>query len=224
MHILILEDEPKIASFLRRGLSEEGHMVEAAADLRGARELLGKSSFDLLLVDRMLPDGDGLSLVRELRRAGDQTPVLCLTARDRVEERVEGLNGGADDYLVKPFSFDELLARVAALARRSGLAGGRVSVGDLEVDLDALRVWRAGAEVRLTAQEFRLLRALAEHPGHIVSRTRLLESAWDLHHDPGTNVVDVYVGYLRAKIDRGHARPLIHTVRGLGYVLEDRDP
>ena len=224
MHILILEDEPKIASFLRRGLSEEGHMVEAAADLRGARELLGKSSFDLLLVDRMLPDGDGLSLVRELRRAGSQTPVLCLTARDRVEERVEGLNGGADDYLVKPFSFDELLARVAALARRSGLAGGRVSVGDLEVDLDALRVWRAGAEVRLTAQEFRLLRALAEHPGHIVSRTRLLESAWDLHHDPGTNVVDVYVGYLRAKIDRGHARPLIHTVRGLGYVLEDRDP
>ena len=224
MHILILEDEPKIASFLRRGLSEEGHMVEAAADLRGARELLGKSSFDLLLVDRMLPDGDGLSLVRELRRAGDQTPVLCLTARDRVEERVEGLNGGADDYLVKPFSFDELLARVAALARRSGLAGGRVSVGDLEVDLDALRVWRAGVEVRLTAQEFRLLRALAEHPGHIVSRTRLLESAWDLHHDPGTNVVDVYVGYLRAKIDRGHARPLIHTVRGLGYVLEDRDP
>ena len=224
MHILILEDEPKIASFLRRGLSEEGHMVEAAADLRGARELLGKSSFDLLLVDRMLPDGDGLSLVRELRRAGSQTPVLCLTARDRVEERVEGLNGGADDYLVKPFSIDELLARVAALARRSGLAGGRVSVGDLEVDLDALRVWRAGAEVRLTAQEFRLLRALAEHPGHIVSRTRLLESAWDLHHDPGTNVVDVYVGYLRAKIDRGHARPLIHTVRGLGYVLEDRDP
>lgn len=224
MNILILEDEPKIASFLQRGLSEEGHRVELATDLREAREALALRAFDLLLVDRMLPDGDGLSLVRERRRAGDQTPVLCLTARDRVEERVEGLNGGADDYLVKPFSFDELLARMSALARRSGLAGGRVAVGDLEVDLDALRVWRAGVEVRLTAQEFRLLRALAEHPGRVVSRTRLLESAWDLHHDPGTNVVDVYIGYLRAKIDRGHARALIHTVRGLGYVLEDRDP
>lgn len=222
MHILILEDEPKIASFLRRGLSEEGHKVELAQDLRQARDLLGRASFDLLLVDRMLPDGDGLGLVRDLRRQGDRTPVLCLTARDRVEERVEGLNGGADDYLVKPFSFDELLARLAALARRSGVTGGKVVVGDLEVDLDALRVWRAGQEVRLTAQEFRLLRVLAEHPGHVVSRTRLLENAWDLHHDPGTNVVDVYIGYLRAKIDKGHDRALIHTVRGLGYVLEDR--
>lgn len=222
MHILILEDEPKIASFLRRGLSEEGHMVEVAGDLRQARDLLGRATFDLLLVDRMLPDGDGLSLVRDLRRQGERTPVLCLTARDRVEERVEGLNGGADDYLVKPFSFDELLARVAALARRSGVSGGKVVVGDLEVDLDALRVWRGGHEVRLTAQEFRLLRVLAENPGRVVSRTRLLESAWDLHHDPGTNVVDVYIGYLRGKIDKGHERALIHTVRGLGYVLEDR--
>ena len=222
MHILLIEDEPKIARFLSQGLREEGHQVTATADLASAREALALHEPDLLIVDRMLPDGDGLDLIRGLRRAGDRRPALCLSARDRVEERVEGLVSGADDYLVKPFAFEELLARVNALARRTGGGVSRLRVGDLEIDLDGLRVQRAGVEIRLTAQEFKLLRALAENAGRVMSRTRLLEGVWDLHHDPGSNVVEVYIGYLRQKIDKDFGSPLIHTVRGMGYVLEDR--
>jgi DNA-binding response OmpR family regulator len=190
-------------------------------DLAQARAALADGSFDLLLVDRMLPDGDGLSLIRELRRAGDRTPALCLTARDRLEERVEGLYGGADDYLVKPFAFEELLARIAAITRR-GTTTRVLQVGDLQIDTDAYRVTRAGEEITVTAQEMRLLRVLAENAGRVMSRTRLLELVWDTRFDPGTNVVDVYVSYLRQKIDKGHDRALLHTVRGAGYVLEDR--
>jgi DNA-binding response OmpR family regulator len=221
MHILVVEDEPKIAGFLRRGLEDEGHRVEAVGDLAAARLALELTPFDLILLDRMLPDGDGLTLVRELRRREDRTPTLCLTARDRVEERVEGLYGGADDYLVKPFSFDELLARIAAVVRRSP-SGPALEVADLRLDVPARRVSRAGQELRLTAREFDLLRYLAEHAGRVISRTRLLEAVWDTVHDPGTNSVDVYISYLRAKVDKGHAVPLIHTVRGVGYVLEAR--
>ena len=221
MHILVVEDEPKIAGFLRRGLEDEGHRVEAVGDLAAARLALELTPFDLILLDRMLPDGDGLTLVRELRRRDDRTPTLCLTARDRVEERVEGLYGGADDYLVKPFSFDELLARIAAVVRRSP-SGPALEVADLRLDVPARRVSRAGQELRLTAREFDLLRYLAEHAGRVISRTRLLEAVWDTVHDPGTNSVDVYISYLRAKVDKGHAVPLIHTVRGVGYVLEAR--
>ncbi len=221
MRILIVEDEKKIASFLIRGLSEEGHSMVGTGDLAEARAALADGSFDLLLVDRMLPDGDGLSLIRELRRAGDRTPALCLTARDRLEERVEGLYGGADDYLVKPFAFEELLARIAAITRR-GTATRVLQVGDLQIDTDAYRVNRAGEEITVTAQEIRLLRVLAENAGRVMSRTRLLELVWDTRFDPGTNVVDVYVSYLRQKIDKGHDRALLHTVRGAGYVLEDR--
>lgn len=221
MRILIVEDEKKIASFLIRGLSEEGHSMVGTGDLAQARAALADGSFDLLLVDRMLPDGDGLSLIRELRRAGDRTPALCLTARDRLEERVEGLYGGADDYLVKPFAFEELLARIAAITRR-GTTTRVLQVGDLQIDTDAYRVTRAGEEITVTAQEMRLLRVLAENAGRVMSRTRLLELVWDTRFDPGTNVVDVYVSYLRQKIDKGHDRALLHTVRGAGYVLEDR--
>ncbi|MEZ4237152.1 MAG: response regulator transcription factor [Myxococcota bacterium] len=222
MRILVVEDEPGIASLLSRGLGEEGHGVTVEGTLAGARRALELAVADLLIVDRMLPDGDGLDLVRGLRRAGDGRPVIVLTARDRVDERVEGLYGGADDYVTKPFALDELLARVSAVARRTaGDSSGRIEVGDLVVDTEALRVWRAGEELRLTAQEFRLLRCLAEHRGKVLSRTRLLEAVWDVRHDPGTNIVDVYVSYLRTKVDKGRA-PLIHTVRGLGYVLEDR--
>jgi DNA-binding response OmpR family regulator len=221
MHILAVEDEPRIADLLQRGLTEEGHTVTLARSLAEARRQLVDHDPDLLVVDRMLPDGDGLDLVRRLRRDGDDRPILVVTARDRVEDRVEGLYGGADDYLVKPFAFDELLARIAAIGRRAR-GPSRIEIGDLVVDVDALRVWRGGEEIRLTAQEFKLLRYLAEHTGKVVSRTRLLEGVWDLHHDPGTNIVDVYVSYLRAKIDKGRDRPLIHTVRGLGFVLEDR--
>ncbi|MCK6505937.1 response regulator transcription factor [Myxococcota bacterium] len=220
MRILVIEDERKIAAFLQRGLREEGHQVDMAADCGAARDRLGAGDYDLLLVDRMLPDGDGLSIVRDLRREGDRTPAICLTARDRVDERVEGLYGGADDYLVKPFAFDELLARIAAIARRTG-QGGRLQVGDLVVDVEAHRAWRGGEELRLTAQEFHLLRYLAENAGRVLTRTRILERVWDMHHDPGTNVVDVYISYLRQKVDRGRDRPLIHTVRGIGYMLED---
>jgi DNA-binding response OmpR family regulator len=222
VRILILEDEPKVARLLERGLGEEGHRVTVAGELEEARRLLHDTRFDLWVVDRMLPDGDGLSLVRERRRAGDRTPALCLTARDRVAERVEGLNGGADDYLVKPFVFDELLARITALARRAG-GGERLVVGPLELDPAAHRAWRDGQELALTAQEFRLLRYLVENAGRVLSRVRLLEHVWDTHHDPGTNVVDVYIGYLRSKVDKPFGRPLIHTIRGVGYVLEDSE-
>ncbi|MCB9680713.1 MAG: response regulator transcription factor [Alphaproteobacteria bacterium] len=221
MRILVIEDEPKIAGFLQRGLSDEGHRVDVVGDLAQARVAVGVADHDLILVDRMLPDGDGLALVRELRRQGLTTPAICLTARDRVEERVEGLYGGADDYVVKPFAFDELLARIAAVTRR-GPSADRVQVGDLVIDVPAHRVFRGDEELRLTVREFDLLRYLAERAGQVVSRTRLLEAVWDTTHDPQTNVVEVYVSYLRAKLDKGHDRPLLHTVRGVGYVLDDR--
>lgn len=221
MHILVIEDEPKIAGFLTRGLTEEGHRVSVAHDVAEARRTLGVLEFDLLLVDRMLPDGDGLDVVRDLRRKHITTPAICLTARDRVEERVAGLYGGADDYLVKPFSFDELLARIAAVVRR-GPTVDVLEVGDLKIEPSTRRVYRGDDEIRLTVREFDLLRYLAEQRGNVVSRTRLLEAVWDTTHDPGTNTVDVYISYLRAKIDKGHESSLIHTIRGVGYALEDR--
>jgi len=221
MRILVVEDEPKIAGFLARGLGEEGHQVDVVGDLAAARAAVNAEPYDLLLIDRMLPDGDGLSVVRELRRERDRTPAICLTARDRVEERVEGLYGGADDYLVKPFEFSELLARIAAVTRR-GPESDRLVVADLVLDMAAHRVTRDGRDVQLTAQEFSLLRYFAEHAGRVLSRTRLLDAVWGMTHDPRTNVVEVYVSYLRAKIDKGFDRPLLHTVRGVGYVLEDR--
>lgn len=224
MRILVVEDERRIAGFLSKGLGEEGHVVVVVGDLASARSAVTLATFELLLVDRMLPDGDGLSLVRELRRQGNATPAICLTARDRVEERVEGLHGGADDYIIKPFAFDELVARVAAVTRRVGTEGAQLHVGELTMDTEAHRVERAGTVIQLTAQEFSLLRYLMENPGRVLSRTRLLEHVWDLHHDPGTNVVDVYIGYLRVKIDKPFAHPLIHTVRGVGYVIEDGRP
>ncbi|MCA9567627.1 MAG: response regulator transcription factor [Myxococcales bacterium] len=220
MRILVVEDEPRIASLLQRGLGEEGHSVVVAGTLHEGRRALAEP-VDLLIADRTLPDGDGLDLVRSLRSAGDRVPAIVLTARDRVDERVEGLYGGADDYVTKPFAFDELLARIAAVTRRSGASGGRIEVGDLVLDTEALRVYRGGDELSLTPQELRLLRYLAENHGKVLSRTRILGAVWDTQHDPGTNVVDVYISYLRAKVDKGR-EPLIHTVRGLGYVLEDR--
>ncbi|MEZ4237363.1 MAG: response regulator transcription factor [Myxococcota bacterium] len=221
MRILVVEDERKIAGFLERGLTDEGHRVDVAGDLAGARAALGAADYDLLLLDRMLPDGDGLALVRELRQRRIPTPAICLTARDRVQERVEGLYGGADDYLVKPFAFDELLARIAAVVRRAG-SGEGLSVGELRMDVPARRVFRGDTEIRLTTREFDLLRYLVENAGRVMSRTRILEAVWEATHDPGTNTVDTYVSYLRAKIDKPFERPLLHTVRGVGYVVEDR--
>jgi len=226
VRVLIIEDEPRMASLLRRSLTEEGHDVVVAGTLADAGRVLSTASVapDLLIVDRMLPDGDGLGMVRQLRAAGDVRPALVLTARDRVDDRVEGLHSGADDYLGKPFALAELLARVEALGRRVVSPVRTLRIGDLELDRDSMRVRRAGEEVRLTAQEFRLLVCLAEHAGRVLSKSRLLELVWDIHHDPGTNLVEVYISYLRSKIDKrpGVGAPLIHTVRGLGYVLEDR--
>lgn len=222
MRILLVEDDKTIAGFVSRGLTEEGHRVEVAGTLQDARASASDAAWDLLIVDRMLPDGDGLSLVRELRRGGSVVPVICLTAMDRVEERVAGLTGGADDYMVKPFSFAELLARVQTVTRRATQSAQEVNVGDLHIDVAARRVTRAGNPIQLTAQEFNLLRYLAEHAGHVLTRTRLLDAVWDMRFDPGTNMVDVYMSYLRSKVDKGFDRPLLHTVRGVGYVLEDR--
>jgi two-component system OmpR family response regulator len=223
MHLLLIEDERRLAELLGRSLREEGHRVSWAPDLAEARILLATDDGpELLIVDRMLPDGDGLDLIRTLRARGDRRPALCLTARDQVDERVEGLHGGADDYIGKPFALEELLARVAALARRLQTADPELRVGDLHLDAHALRAWRAGEELRLTAQEFKLLRYLAEHQGHVLSKSRILNAVWEIQHDPGTNLVEIYISYLRAKVDKGAEYPLIHTVRGLGYVLECR--
>lgn len=221
MRILVVEDEAKISGFLQRGLKEEGHRVDVASNLSQARDAFVSETYDLLLVDRMLPDGDGLMLIKNLREEGDTTPMICLTAKDRVEERVEGLYGGADDYLVKPFEFGELLARIAAVTRRVPGSGNLV-VADLVIDLPRHRVFRGDTEIHLTAQEFSLLRYLAEHKGRVLSRTRILDAVWDVTHDPRTNVVDVYMSYLRTKIDKDFEPKLLHTVRGVGYVLEDQ--
>ncbi len=223
MNLLVIEDESRMASLLQRALSEEGHTVNVVGTLAAARAYLqDNGSADLLIVDRMLPDGDGLALIQSLRRAGDARPALVLTARDRVDDRVEGLHGGADDYLCKPFALAELLARVEALGRRVETAASRITTSDLVLDGLAQRVWRSGQELHLTALEYRLLRYLVEHRGQVVSKTRLLEEVWDIHHDPGTNLVEVYISYLRAKVDKGATTRLIHTVRGLGYVFEER--
>ncbi len=221
MKVLVVEDERKIAGFLQRGLEDEGHRVDVVGDLASARAL-EIEAYDLLLVDRSLPDGDGVDFIRSLRARRATVPAICLTARDRVEDRVAGLQAGADDYLVKPFAFDELLARIAAVLRRTR-GTDALRIGDLTLDVAGRRVSRAGVELRLTTREFDLLRYLAEHRGRVLSRTRLLEAVWDTTHDPGTNTVDVYVSYLRAKVDKGFDPPLLHTVRGVGYVLEDRE-
>ncbi len=222
MRILVVEDERGIASFLDRGLTEEGHVVRCVATLAEARVAAELHAHDLVVLDRRLPDGDGLSLVRQLRAEGSRVPVLMLTARDRVEDRVEGLDAGADDYLVKPFAFDELIARVAALGRRAAAALPSLQVGSVRIDLDSLRVFCHDQEVSLTAQEFKLLRYFFEHAGRIVSRTRLLDAVWDSRSETSSNVVDVYVGYVRQKLEAAGAEPILHTIRGRGWVAEAR--
>jgi two-component system OmpR family response regulator len=215
MHILVVEDAPHIRDFLTEGLTREGHRVDQASNIAEARAMLGESDMDVVLVDRMLPDGDGLNLIRELRRAGRETPAICLTAMDRVDECVEGLRSGVDDYVNKPFAFVELLARIEAVTRRAGHAR-QITIGTLEIDVDRHLVKLDGETIELTAREFSLLRALARHSGKVLSRQRLLDEVWGIRHNTRTNVVDVYVRYLRAKLGGG----LIHTIRGVGYLLD----
>jgi two-component system OmpR family response regulator len=223
MRILIVEDDVEAGAAMARGLTEAGHGVIHAADGKlGLAEAQGGHAFDVLVVDRMMPNMDGLTMVETLRRAGDQTPVLFLSALGEIEDRVTGLKAGGDDYLVKPYAFAELIARVEALARRreTGSVQTVLRVGDLEMDLIGRGVRREGKEIDLQPREFQLLEYLMRNAGQSVTRTMLLEKVWEYHFDPQTNVIDVHVSRLRAKIDKGFDRAMLQTVRGAGYRLE----
>jgi two-component system, OmpR family, response regulator len=220
MRVLVVEDDPKMAGLVRRGLIEEGHGADVAATGDDAIWMAQAVEYDAIVLDVMLPGIDGFEVCRQLRREGVWSAVLMLTARDAVEDRVAGLDAGADDYLPKPFSFSELLARLRALARRGAAERPTViEVGDLRLDPATRRVWRDGTEIQLSAKEFALLEAFMRRPDQVLSRDRLLEHAWDFAYEPRSNVVDVYVRYLREKIDRPFGLSTLETVRGMGYRL-----
>jgi len=225
VHVLLIEDDTEAARFLVKGLRSSGHTVEHAADGRAGLAQASTGAFDAVITDRMLPHVDGLAIIEAMRARGIGTPVLVLSALGAVDDRIKGLKAGGDDYLTKPFAFAELLARLEALLRRhpSGPHATRLKVEDLEFDLLSRRVTRAGQEVELTARELKLLEYLMRRAGQVVTRTMLLEGVWDLHFDPQSNLIDVHISRLRQAIDRGAAQPLIHTVRGTGYVLR-REP
>jgi two-component system OmpR family response regulator len=222
MKLLVVEDDREAAAFLVKGLKESGHTVDHAADGREGLMLATTERFDAVILDRMLPGMDGLAIVAALRASENATPVLILSALDQVDDRVRGLKAGGDDYLTKPYAFSELMARLESLLRRGG--GGKtetkLKVGELEIDLLARTVRRGPAEIELLPREFRLLEYLARNAGHVVTRTMLLEQVWDYHFDPQTNVIDVHISRLRQKIDKGFAKPMLHTVRGAGYCLK----
>jgi heavy metal response regulator len=220
VRVLLVEDEPGIVQFVRQGLTEAGYAVDVAADGQDGLDYARAAAYDAVVLDIMLPRLDGLRVLRALRREGNRAPVLLLTARDEVEDRVAGLDAGADDYLVKPFAFAELLARLRALLRRPPLQAETVlRVADLELDPARREVRRAGQRVELSPREFALLEYLMRHPGLVLTRTQLAEHVWNFDFYAESNVLDVYVGYLRRKIDRGFDQPLIQTVRGVGYRL-----
>ena len=222
--ILIVEDDVSTAAYLAKGLGEAGYLVETTHDGRDGLFLASEGVFDLVIADRMLPGLDGLAMVSAIRAAGIDTPALVLSALASVDDRVDGLKAGGDDYLCKPFSFAELSARVEALVRRrergaAEPARTRLTVGDLEIDLLSRIVTRGGRAIPLGAREFNLLEFMARHAGQVVTRTMMLEKIWNYHFDPGSNVVDVHIGRLRRKLEEGHATPILHTVRGAGYRL-----
>jgi len=220
MRILVVEDDPSIANFVRQGLTEAGHAVDLARDGREGLEYALAADYDILVLDIMLPQMDGLALLSELRRRGDKTPTLMLTARDTVEDRVQGLDVGADDYLVKPFAFPELMARVRALLRRPPLqTGTTLQVGDLLMNTAKREVRRNGRLIDLSPREYAVLEYLMRHPNQVLTRTQIGEHVWNFDFYNESNVVDVYIGYLRRKIDKGEPIPLFQTVRGVGYRL-----
>src|SRR5271163_751180 len=226
MRILVVEDDKDVAGFVVRGLREAGHVVEHADNGRDGLFMAASESFDAVILDRMLPGGiDGIRLLETLRAQHNAVPVLILSALAEVDERVRGLKSGGDDYLTKPFAFAELLARVEALARRGkgDQPVTKLVVEDLELDLLSRQVRRAGQKIDMQPREFRLLEYLMRHAGQVVTRTMLLESVWDYHFDPQTNVIDVHISRLRQKIDKGFAKPLLHTIRGAGYSLRVGD-
>jgi two-component system OmpR family response regulator len=224
VRILVIEDDKEVASFIRNGLVQAGCNVDHAGNGRDGLFLATTEKYDALVVDRMLPGVDGLTVIRTLRASSNTTPVLILSALGEVDDRVKGLKAGGDDYLVKPFAFSELLARLEALARRAKTSSDAppttLKCADLELDLLRREVRRAGKPIDLQPREFQLLEFLLRHAGQVVTRTMLLEGVWDYHFDPQTNVIDVHISRLRSKIDKGFDRPLLHTVRGAGYRLD----
>ena len=223
MRILVIEDDPTVGQFVKRGLEEQQFTVDLESDGEAGERRAGSGeSYDVVVLDMRLPGKDGLAVLRGLRARGFQRPVLVLTAQDAVDAKVQTLRAGADDYVTKPFAFEELLARIEALARRPRqLAARRLAVADLELDLDSREVARAGVPIELTPKEFKVLEYLMRHPGRVMSRTLITEYAWGYHFDPGTNIVDVVITHLRKKVDQGHDRKLIGTVRGVGYVVKE---
>ncbi|HWA22414.1 MAG TPA: response regulator transcription factor [Caulobacterales bacterium] len=222
MRVLLVEDESELANNLRRALSEDGHAVDIAGDGESGESLARGGGYDVIVLDRMLPKRNGVHVVENLREAGVSTPVLFLSALGEEDHRIEGLNAGSNDYLVKPVSTRELLARVRALwnGRDREAPATRLSVGDMEMDLLARTITRGGKKIDLQPREFRLLEYLMRHAGEVVTRTMLLEKVWDYHFDPQTNVIDVHISRLRAKIDKEFSKPMLHTVRGSGYRLD----
>ena len=225
MRVLVIEDDKETALFLQKALRESGHSADVAFDGETGFELARGGGHDVLIIDRMLPRLDGLSVIQQLRKEGERTPVLILSALGQVDDRVKGLRSGGDDYLSKPYAYSELLARIEALARRLAPEESqtRYQVGDLVLDRLSHKVTRGGETMMLQPREYRLLEYLMKNAGQVVTRTMLLENVWDYHFDPQTNVIDVHISRLRAKIDKSFSTPLLHTVRGAGYVIRDGD-
>ena len=223
MRLLIVEDDRESADYLAKAFREVGHIADLASDGEEGLALAESGDYDVLVIDRMLPKRDGLSVIGTLRGKGNRTPALILSALGQVDDRIKGLRAGGDDYLPKPYAFAELLARVEVLSRRHGGPGEETTyrVGELELDRLSHRVARGSAEITLQPREFRLLEYLMKHAGQVVTRTMLLENVWDYHFDPQTNVIDVHISRLRSKIDKGFEKPLLHTIRGAGYMVRD---
>ena len=224
MRLLVIEDDKDVAAYIAKGMKEAGHTVNLADNGKDGLFLATTESYDAMIVDRMLPELDGLSIIKTIRGTGNKTPALILSALGEVDDRVKGLRSGGDDYLVKPFAFAELLARIEILARRTGINNNisdtTLEAGDLRLDLLSRKVTRGAKEIELQSTEFRLLEYLLKNKGQVVTRTMLLEHVWDYHFDPQTNVIDVHISRLRAKIDKDFSEALIRTVRGAGYIIE----
>jgi len=221
LKILIVEDEEKISNFIKKGLKEEGYLVEVSEDGEKARNLIFSNNYDLVILDLMLPNIDGITLCGQIRKRGINIPILILSAKDNVKDKVQGLNSGADDYLTKPFSFEELLARVRALLRgKANKEITKLKLEDLEMDLLSHTVKRGGKEIILSTKEYMLLEYLMRNAENVVTRTMILENVWGLGFDTFTNIVDVYINYLRNKIDKDFDKKLLHTIRGRGYMLK----
>ena len=225
MHILVIEDDQEVSAYISKGMRETGHTIDTADNGKDGLFLATTENYDTMIVDRMLPELDGLTIIKTIRGAGNKTPVLILSALGEVDDRVKGLRSGGDDYLVKPFAFTELLARIEALSRRQDNTGSNqetmLSAGELELNLLSRKIIRGGKNIDLQSREFQLLEYMLRHKGQVVTRTMLLEHVWDYHFDPQTNVIDVHISRLRSKIDKGFDTKIIRTVRGSGYIIED---